>query len=106
MIEVLDTDACTDCNLCVQVCPTNVFEAMPEGPPLILRQSSCQTCFMCEAYCPVDALYVDPDADAVHGLTVEGVHENKLFGSYRKAIGWHKETRHRRHIDDHFRIPQ
>jgi hypothetical protein len=23
-----------------------------------------------------------------------------------KAIGWHKESRHRRHIDDHFRLPQ
>lgn len=106
MIEVLDTDTCTDCNLCVQVCPTNVFEAVADGPPLIKRQSSCQTCFMCELYCPVDALYVDPDAEAVHNLTAAVVHEGNLFGSYRKAIGWHKETRDRRHIDDHFRIPQ
>ncbi|MDQ0564101.1 NAD-dependent dihydropyrimidine dehydrogenase PreA subunit [Rhizobium mesoamericanum] len=106
MIEVLDSNTCTDCNLCVQVCPTNVFEAAPEGPPLILRQDACQTCFMCELYCPVDALYVDPDAEAIHGLTVESVHASNLFGSYRKAIGWHKNTRHRRHIDDHFRLPQ
>lgn len=106
MIEVLDTDTCTDCNLCVQVCPTNVFQAQREGPPLIKRQDACQTCLMCELYCPVDALYVEPDAEAVHGLTVEGVHERQLFGSYRKAIGWHKDTRHRRLIDDHFRLPQ
>ncbi|TKV70670.1 ferredoxin family protein [Rhizobium sp. AU243] len=106
MIEVLDNDVCTDCNLCVQVCPTNVFEAMPEGPPVILRQDSCQTCFMCEAYCPVDALYVDPDAETVHRLTLDSVRESGLFGSYRKAIGWHKDTRQHRHIDDHFRLPQ
>lgn len=42
----------------------------------------------------------------VHGLTVDDVHGKKLFGSYRKAIGWHKETRHRRYIDDHYRLPQ
>ncbi|MEK1897658.1 MAG: 4Fe-4S binding protein [Rhizobium sp.] len=106
MIEVLDTDTCTDCNLCVRVCPTNVLEAMPEGPPRILRQESCQTCFMCEAYCPVGALYVAPDAEVVDLLTVADVRDRNLFGSYRKAIGLHKETRHRRHIDDHFRLPQ
>ncbi|CAN7630492.1 MULTISPECIES: ferredoxin family protein [unclassified Ensifer] len=106
MIEVLDSDTCTDCNLCVQVCPTNVFQVMPYGPPRILRQEACQTCFMCELYCPVDALYVDPDAEAVHGLTVDVVRKSNLFGSYRRAIGWHKDTRHQRHIDDHYRLPQ
>ncbi|MFS2175439.1 hypothetical protein ACCC98_05740 [Rhizobium pisi] len=55
---------------------------------------------------PGDALYLDPDPEVILGLTVETVRENNLFGSYRKAIGWHKDTRHRRHIDDHFRLPQ
>lgn len=105
MIEVLDADTCTDCNLCVQVCPTNVFAAMPEGPPLILRPQACQTCFMCELYCPVDALYVDPDAERHYNLDAAEVRKSGLFGSYRKAIGWHKDTRDRRHIDDHFRLP-
>jgi NAD-dependent dihydropyrimidine dehydrogenase PreA subunit len=88
MIEVLNTDTCTDCNLCVSVCPTNVFEAVPNGPPKIARQNSCQTCFMCEVYCPVDALYVDPDPMEITGLTVEAVKQRQLFGSYRRAIGW------------------
>ncbi|AVA23728.1 ferredoxin family protein [Rhizobium sp. NXC24] len=106
MIEVLDPQTCTDCNLCVKVCPTNVFEAIADGPPVILRQENCQTCFMCELYCPVDALYVDPDPEITHDLTLETVRESGLFGSYRKAIGWHKDTRDQRHIDDHFRLPQ
>lgn len=106
MIEVLDTDTCTDCNLCVSVCPTNVFQAVKDGPPVIARQDSCQTCFMCEVYCPVDALYVDPDPAHVYGLTVETVKQDGLFGTYRRAIGWAKETRHLRQIDDHFRLPQ
>jgi hypothetical protein len=36
---------------------------------------------MCEAYCPVDALYVDPDAEAVHVLTLDSVRASNLFGS-------------------------
>jgi MinD superfamily P-loop ATPase len=106
MIELLNTDTCTDCNLCVSVCPTNVFEAVPNGLPIIARQNYCQTCFMCEVYCPVDALYVDPHPMEISGLTVDAVKERKLFGSYRRAIGWAKETQHLRQVDDHFRLPQ
>jgi NAD-dependent dihydropyrimidine dehydrogenase PreA subunit len=53
MIELVSPNRCTGCNICVAVCPTNVFDASPDGPPVIARQSSCQTCFMCELYCPV-----------------------------------------------------
>ncbi|APG95124.1 4Fe-4S dicluster domain-containing protein [Sinorhizobium americanum] len=106
MIEVIDTETCTDCNLCVKVCPTNVFDAIADGPPVIARQGDCQTCFMCEVYCPVDSLYVDPDPANSYGLTVENVKQANLFGSYRRSIGWAKETRHLRRVDDHFRLPQ
>ncbi len=63
MIEVISAERCTACNICVNACPTNVFEAVPGGPPRIARQDDCQTCFMCELYCPEDALYVAPIAD-------------------------------------------
>lgn len=106
MIEVIDTETCTDCNLCVAVCPTNVFEAVPDAAPLIKRQSDCQTCFMCELYCPVDALYVEPDPASRAGHTVESIRQAGLFGSYRRSIGWAKGTRHLRNVDDHFRLPQ
>ena len=26
MIELVDTETCTSCNICVRVCPTNVFD--------------------------------------------------------------------------------
>ena len=63
MIEIVSADRCTGCNICVHACPTNVFEAVPGGPPRIARQADCQTCFMCELYCPTDALFVAPEAD-------------------------------------------
>ena len=55
MIEIVSPERCTGCNICVHACPTNVFEAVKNGPPRRARQSDCQTCFMCELYCPEDA---------------------------------------------------
>lgn len=93
MIEVISSERCTSCNICVTVCPTNVFDVQDDGPPVIARQSDCQTCYMCEVWCPDDALYVAPNADRVEGFTTERVEALDLFGSYRKAVGWAKGGR-------------
>ena len=63
MIEVIDAQRCTSCDICVNVCPTNVFDKT-DGIPVIARQGDCQTCFLCELYCPEDALFVSPFADS------------------------------------------
>lgn len=60
MIEIVSESACIKCDVCIKVCPTDVFDRGADGLPVIARQSDCQTCFMCEAYCPTDALYVSP----------------------------------------------
>ncbi|MEB4868601.1 ferredoxin family protein [Priestia megaterium] len=91
MIEILSEDRCINCNLCVSVCPTNVFDrSRMGGAPSIARQSDCQTCFMCELYCPVDALYVTPLADQTAEVEEQDVINQHLLGSYREAIGWGK----------------
>jgi NAD-dependent dihydropyrimidine dehydrogenase PreA subunit len=92
MIEIVSATACIACDICVKVCPTDVFDRGEDGLPVIARQSDCQTCFMCEAYCPVDALYVSPvsvpvGADSPHAD--EGaVTRSGLLGGYREMIGW------------------
>lgn len=88
MIELLSPGRCTACNICVEVCPTQVFDAVPGAQPAVARQHDCQTCFMCELYCPADALYVAPVADEAVVVSEALLAERGLLGSYRRALGW------------------
>ncbi|CAN7279644.1 ferredoxin family protein [Paenibacillus sp. LjRoot153] len=90
MIELVSESKCVECNLCVSVCPTNVFDRVENGIPVIARQSDCQTCFMCELYCPADALYVAPDAEGLMHVSEESLDEQGFFGGYREKVGWGK----------------
>jgi NAD-dependent dihydropyrimidine dehydrogenase PreA subunit len=90
MIEILSESRCVECNQCVSVCPTNVFDRVEGGIPVIARQSDCQTCFMCELYCPVDALYVAPDSEQVTGVEEDVLEREGLLGGYRDRVGWGK----------------
>jgi NAD-dependent dihydropyrimidine dehydrogenase PreA subunit len=88
MIELVSAPACIGCDKCVDVCPTDVFDRMPSGVPVIARQSDCQTCFMCELYCRADAIYVAPDCDRRVAITPEEAVVSGRLGQYRKHSGW------------------
>ncbi|HVY58422.1 MAG TPA: ferredoxin family protein [Xanthobacteraceae bacterium] len=88
MIEIVSEIRCIGCDICVKVCPANVFDPGKDGVPVIARQDDCQTCFLCEIYCPVDALYVDPHADGPSPISEAEVERRGLFGSYARALGW------------------
>jgi len=104
MIELISPSRCTGCNICVTVCPMNVFTPVAGAAPTIARQEDCQTCFLCEAHCPDDALYVAPEADGPTGIAEESVAAAGLFGSYRRAIGWSAGHRDNRSSDQTFRL--
>jgi NAD-dependent dihydropyrimidine dehydrogenase PreA subunit len=88
MIELVSEARCIKCDICVKVCPTSVFDAVPDEAPVIARQEDCQTCFMCELYCPTDALFVAPEADQRVDVREQALSEKGLLGSYRAAVGW------------------
>jgi NAD-dependent dihydropyrimidine dehydrogenase PreA subunit len=99
MIEVVSAERCVKCDICIKVCPTNVFDRGADGVPVIARQQDCQTCFMCEAYCPEEAVFV---AHPVTPVPADSPYrdeaylaEHDLLGAYRRAIGW--DTRPPRH---------
>lgn len=88
MIELVSASRCIECNLCVKVCPTNVFDEVGDAPPIIARKADCQTCFICEAYCPADALYVSPLADESPVVDEDQLIEDGTLGSWRRTLGW------------------
>ena len=104
MIELVSQARCTECNICVRVCPMNVFDIVPGAAPIVARQDDCQTCFMCELYCPEDALYVSPDTEVPMPADERSLADSNVLGSYRAAIGWSKSARHLRAVDDSFRV--
>jgi NAD-dependent dihydropyrimidine dehydrogenase PreA subunit len=90
MIEIVDSDRCIGCDICVKVCPRDVFDSGADGVAVIARKSDCQTCFLCELYCPVDALYVSPYAELDDEVDLEQLNAQNLLGSYTRNIGWHR----------------
>jgi NAD-dependent dihydropyrimidine dehydrogenase PreA subunit len=90
VIEIVSARRCIACDVCVRVCPANVFEARRGAAPVIARQAECQTCFLCEIYCPTDALYVAPDAEAPTIVNEAEIEAAGLFGSYARALGWRR----------------
>jgi len=104
MIELVSAERCTGCNICVRICPMNVFDPVPGAAPIIARNDDCQTCFMCELYCPVDALYVSPDSGAAQPVDERDLTDMGLLGSYRAAIGWIRPTQTRRTSDLSYRL--
>jgi NAD-dependent dihydropyrimidine dehydrogenase PreA subunit len=55
---IFDSDACTGCNNCVEVCQVDVFIPNPEEglPPVILHPDECWYCGCCATDCPSDAI--------------------------------------------------
>ncbi len=88
MIELIVEDRCTQCNACVAVCPTNVFDAVPGNFPVIARQSDCQTCYMCELYCPADALFVGSDCEHPETVDEAKIIASGQLGQIRRDSGW------------------
>ena len=61
MIERIDEQKCNGCEICFQVCPSDVFRIEPEARRArIAYRDDCQTCFSCEIDCPEGAIYVSP----------------------------------------------
>ncbi|RXZ79519.1 ferredoxin family protein [Paenibacillaceae bacterium] len=89
MIQIISHERCVGCDLCIKVCPTDVFDKK-EGFPVIARLSDCQTCYMCELYCPAKAMYVSPLTEENQEVEECVSTNNSIIGSYREAIGWGK----------------
>ncbi len=52
---IVDTDACTGCGECVEVCPYGAIEVI-DGDAVI-DPSLCHFCYRCVEQCPEGAIY-------------------------------------------------
>jgi len=55
---VLNEKWCKKCRICIEFCPTAVFEADPYGLPIISKPEECINCKLCEIRCPDFAMEV------------------------------------------------
>jgi NAD-dependent dihydropyrimidine dehydrogenase PreA subunit len=104
MIELVLGERCTQCNVCVEVCPTNVFQTVEGAPPEIARQADCETCFMCELYCPADALFVGPDCERSEPVSLAQVELSGWLGQFRRDSGWDEWAKDPRYKNQHWRM--
>ncbi len=62
----LETTKCTGCNICVQVCPHDVFEMNDTAKKVeIINLDSCMECGACKLNCQFNALDVESGVGCV-----------------------------------------
>ena len=49
---VINLGWCKACNLCIALCPTQVFEPDRDGKPIQARPEACTQCTICWVHCP------------------------------------------------------
>lgn len=77
----IDTEKCTQCDLCKQRCR---FDAIIVNDEYKVDHYACEGCGVCEAICPVNAVTMKP---AVAGELMLYVDQQKVFSTAQLKIG-------------------
>jgi NAD-dependent dihydropyrimidine dehydrogenase PreA subunit len=56
----LDQEACTGCGVCIEVCPSEVYQLIGERPEPV-DPEECIECGACEEQCPAKAIVLVDD---------------------------------------------
>jgi 2-oxoglutarate ferredoxin oxidoreductase subunit delta len=54
----LNVSLCKACGICIDLCPTHVFDATEMGEAVVARPEDCTQCLLCELHCPDFAIEV------------------------------------------------
>jgi 2-oxoglutarate ferredoxin oxidoreductase subunit delta len=55
---LLEVSLCKACGICIELCPTHVFDATELGEAIVARPEDCTLCLLCELHCPDFAIEV------------------------------------------------
>jgi ferredoxin len=55
---IRNSDKCTDCGVCVPICPANAFVIDPDTRKVIFHEDKCIACELCIKICPTHAMEV------------------------------------------------
>lgn len=55
---------CKRCGICINFCPTKVFDVREDGLPLVNRRNDCIWCNLCEVRCPDFAILLKAEQAA------------------------------------------
>jgi ferredoxin len=56
MIPIIDSETCTGCGTCVEVCPPQAITLKEDTAQL--EEEFCEECGFCAAHCPVNAIEI------------------------------------------------
>ncbi len=61
-IPIIEVNAewCKRCGICIDFCPTDVYDRAEDGLPLVARGDDCIWCDLCELRCPDFAINLKP----------------------------------------------
>ena len=54
-VAVVDSEKCTGCGICVDVCPVNAIEVNQEA---VVNDETCTGCAACVSECPNEAIII------------------------------------------------
>jgi ferredoxin len=74
---VLETERCTGCGRCAEVCPHGVF-SVAGGQARIADHDACMECGACARNCPEGAIDVDAGVGCATGLINEWLRDRGL----------------------------
>ncbi|HOG16904.1 MAG TPA: mercury methylation ferredoxin HgcB [Syntrophales bacterium] len=76
----LNSEKCTGCGRCVEVCPHQVFALTGKKTGLV-NLDACMECGACAKNCPAGALQVDAGVGCAAGLIVEWLRDRNWIGA-------------------------
>lgn len=56
---VRNSSKCTDCGLCVPICPAKALETDPATRKVVFHDDKCIACELCVKICPAHAMEID-----------------------------------------------